>query len=384
MKFVFIFNFCALMLLFHSLFAQNNKYTEPHFKGGFKEFDKFIEYNVDFTDKMETDFIVTLLITKDGKASVKEIKGIKNSLMSEIYNAVKNMPDWEPALIDSTSIDTTYTFKLLFSIDDRRAFFEPNVIEICVYKVMLGIGNVPQIKGETEFNIAVDALKTLEYEKAIRNFNKAASVKLKNIDILYGRAIAYINTKNIELACGDIYKGYNFDPEKFEKLMNSHCSCLALNNEGYKNLMSNNLDTALLYFNLSLKYFPNDTSALYYRAISNLKQNNKLSSVEDLNTAIELGSINSKELLYKNFTQQSLVGLYYKLVKQYSDSKNYMKAIIYIDKIISMYPEVNQGYIHKAELCFLSGKKEDACNNLKKAIELGAEADNTLQLKYCE
>lgn len=383
MKFVFLFNFCALMLLFNSLFAQNNNYTEPHFKGGFKELDKFIQYNVGFPNKIETDFIVTLLITKDGKASVKEIKGIKNSLMSVIYNAVKVMPDWEPALIDSTAIDTTYAFKLLFSIDDRRSFFEPNVIEICEYMVMLGIGHVPQLKGEAEFNIAVDALKSLEYEKAIKYFNKAASVKLKNIDILYGRAIAYINTQNSLLACNDIYKGYDYDPEKFEKLLNSHCSCLALNNEGYKNLMSNNLDTALLYFNLSLKYFPNDTSALYYRAISNLKQNNKLSAVEDLNTAIELGSINSKELLNKNFTQQSLAGLYYKLVKQYSDAKDYQMAGYYIDKIIAMYPDVMQGYLSKAELCFLSEKKEDACINLKKAVELGAEIDNEKEQKYC-
>lgn len=361
-----------------SIYSQDKEYIPPKYS----ELVKFIQTNIKFSKKENADFDLVLSINKKGKVTIKNLIGDGDYFKEEIKNVINMMPDWQPATINGRSIDTTYSIKILFTIQTPRSFFEPDVIEIIEYKVP--IGDSFYFPGQKEFNNGLDELNAKNYQQALEYFNIAASKKLYNIDIFNGRAIAYIHLGKLDSACINIQHGYYFYPDKFEKLLKERCSCAAINNVGYKNMNENKFDKANEMFSLALKYYPNDTSALYYRAINSLKLNKQIEAIEDLTEAILQGSVNADILIKANFNQQKLAGLYYQLVKKYSNEKDYNKSILYLDKIIVLYPGISQGYLTKADICFDSGRKTDACTNIKKAIELGAEVDQEKLRKYCD
>lgn len=363
-------------------FSQCSEYTEPSFKGGYKEFIKHIQYNVAFPTKRNDVYTVKINIDSIGKPKVKEIIGDEEVLKSEIENAIKIMPLWIPAKLKNINIDTTFTFKLYFSVNNPQSFFEPNTVEIIEYKVPLN-GNKFYYSGQKEFNRAIDEFEDQNYQEAIELFNVAEEKKLPNIDVLLGRAKTYLKINDTKSACIDIKRGYFFNSKKFESLYNTYCSNNAINYNGINLLEESKIDSALSIFNENIQSCPNDTTALYFRSVVYLKKQKYTLAYLDLIKAIENNSVNSKTLLKANFNNQILAKVFHELIKQYSEQKDFVASIYYIDKLLEIYPNFTQAYIMKSDFYLKLNMNDKACININKLIEIDENTDKTIREKYC-
>jgi tetratricopeptide (TPR) repeat protein len=339
---------------------------------------RYLVNNIYYDGKVNCEIEVNMSINKDGKVFVTKASGNNRFYVSRALKVFEDASKVNPILNKFLlPTDTSFLVKILFSINKPRSFFEPNTIEK-IYNSM-DANEYYKWPGQDEYNRGIYQMEIKNYENALESFNTAVSKKFQHIELLFARSIAYINLNKPDSADKDIKLVMQINPERFKYRIHD-----SLNYKGFEYINNQQFDLAIPMFNLSLKYFPTDTNTLYYRAVSYLKTKKTLDAIEDLDEAIEAGCKNAQTLVKNNFSDQKLAVFYYQLVKKYSEKSNYYRSLIYLDKIITLFPNMGQTYLTKADILIKLGNKHDACYSCKKAIELGTEVNVEEQKKYCE
>ncbi|RRN78194.1 energy transducer TonB [Pseudoxanthomonas sp. SGD-10] len=101
----------------------------PEFKGGMKEFYKFISRNLRYPKLMKENNIqgrvtVGFVVEKDGTLSdIKVIKGVPNGsqLDDEAIRVISLSPKWNPGIQRGKPVRVSYSFPLVFSLTNEPA-----------------------------------------------------------------------------------------------------------------------------------------------------------------------------------------------------------------------------------------------------------------------
>ncbi len=385
-----------LLIIISTVSAQSdiaNIFIEPRYPDGYAKLkayvSKYVSYPYDaINNGTQGICLVTINIDKYGNVGNIDVDGPrKNYFGGEIKRALSLMPIWEPAVLNGERIDTTVDLNIYFSIDySAKAKNDTLSVEILEYRVPIYGSMMDMIEEVQRHNSIIEKeIEKGNYNEALELMIQLETNKYRSWTfICYNRGIANYKLNNIKLACSDWFEGYRLGAEKSEVKFNEHCICYTELDKGMNYYKFNDYENALNNFNNAYSFNPIDTNILYYRAITKLKLTDKIGAIEDLNDAIDLGSNYSKELLIKNFPNQILVGIYYKIAMKYFDENQYDKSIKYLNKIIDVFPDYSAAYIKRAKVKYMNGDNEGACIDWNYALEMGIEEVKDNIDQYCK
>ena len=93
---------------------------EAHFPGGVDAFYSYVQDNIQYNEEakkkdIQGRVIVSFTIDEQGKVKQPEvIRSIHPLLDTEALRLIKNMPDWEPEMINSNAISSSQTESIIF------------------------------------------------------------------------------------------------------------------------------------------------------------------------------------------------------------------------------------------------------------------------------
>lgn len=186
-----------------------------------------------------------------------------------------------------------------------------------------------------------------KYQDAILELTQLLVMDSENADAYLLRAICYSASGNLKLAKPDYNKAIEINPNDGKYYYN----------RGVFYDFQGKSKKALADYNKSIQLSPDDPSGYYNRAIIFDNQKNFAKSIEDYTKAIELDSLNPD--LYNNR------GLAYK------NSGQLKKAIIDYSESIEINPDYSMGYYNRARVKGYMGNTDGACEDFKKAADLG-------------
>ncbi len=102
---------------------------------------------------------------------------------------------------------------------------------------------------------------------------------------------------------------------------------------------------------------------------------NPTGAIEDINKAMELKSM---------FNRDELALLYFEIGNEYFDKKDYQKALEYYSESALLTPDDGNVYFNLGIVNFYLGNKDQACNDLLKAKELGKEEAGKIIEERCK
>jgi len=126
-------------------------------------------------------------------------------------------------------------------------------------------------------------------------------------------------------------------------------------------LEKNNYKDAIDAYSISIKYDPNNAVVYVKRGIANFRLNNSQEAISDFDKVIEIAP---KDL-------RSLVSAYFLRGECNMKLGNSDQAMKDFDNVLSIDPKNYSAYYNKACLYSLAKNITEACNALKKSIELG-------------
>ncbi|GHU74440.1 hypothetical protein FACS189413_19200 [Bacteroidia bacterium] len=94
----------------------------PHYSGGEKEMMRFLAEHIKYPiktqkEKIEGRVIAKFVVTPEGKIGKIEIaKSLHPLLDKEALRVIRQMPDWEPGLLDGKPVDVYYVLPIKFQL----------------------------------------------------------------------------------------------------------------------------------------------------------------------------------------------------------------------------------------------------------------------------
>lgn len=232
-----------------------------------------------------------------------------------------------------------------------------------------------------------------DYPLAISYFDSALVHSENNPDILTSRALAKEKSGEYVLAIADYKKALEIDPYhilakyNLSLLVANHYSEMNLkdsltkiiSNEpivsypfaqrGFLNFNQNRYKEALDDFSIALKLEPDNSEYLLNRARTYIKLNELEKADKDLTSALELDPSNGQ--------------VYFNLAVIAHKKSQLKKAIELLDLAIFYYPEYKMAYVNRAIAYHSLEESAKACKDLRKAIDLGYEADQKMIDTFC-
>jgi len=195
---------------------------------------------------------------------------------------------------------------------------------------------------------------------ALGKYNLADYYAERALEISPNEAIEYVNKANALWALKKIdeakefyNKAIDIDKECTEAIWG--IAMCAFEKEDY--------DNSLKFLKKYIKLKPNDEeSTRYYIATSYIKLNMKDKAIEEYNKHY--------------FSKPEDTNPLYSIISIYIDNEkenDYEKALEYCEEIISVNKDDSWAYLYKARCLAALNRKDEACENLKKAFELNEE-----------
>jgi tetratricopeptide (TPR) repeat protein/uncharacterized membrane protein len=184
-------------------------------------------------------------------------------------------------------------------------------------------------------------------DEALNDFNKSIELEPGYANVYYNRGNLFLNEKRNEEAMNDFNKAIELDPGFVEPYI--------MRGTLFKYQKRN--DDALSDFNKAIELKPGYAIAYYNRGVLLMNGNRIEEAMNDFNKAIEL--------------KPDYVKAYYNLGILLSNKKRYEEAISNFTNAITLKTDHAEAYYNRGLAEFYYGKKDAACEDLKKAASLG-------------
>ena len=208
------------------------------------------------------------------------------------------------------------------------------------------------------------------YEQALEAYSKAIEFNPNYKDAFYNRGVCYYWTSKNDLALADFQKAIDLDKQDARSYvalgaLYTKMSSLA---EKQKKEAKKYLDLAEKTYQEAIHINP-DYLQTYFNYASLIADSAPKRALEYLHLYLK-GKPNDIEAL-------TLAGTLYNSLKDYTS------AIISLEKATSLNPNHSEAFMELAWANYYLKKKEDACNNWKKAQALGNTSADSFLRKYC-
>lgn len=194
-----------------------------------------------------------------------------------------------------------------------------------------------------------------QYKDALIDFNKAIKIDNKFVDAYFNRAIVYERMDEFNKAINDYTKVISLQPNMYQ----------AYNNQGLLYFGIAEYDNAIKDFSTSIKINDNYAFTYLYRSNAYLVMGKTDLAKADAEKVIEL--------LPNYFKAHQILAQIAFMQKDYS------KALRHYDFLCESQYEEADNFLGRARVYEAIQKRDKACNDYKKAKELGSkEADNEM------
>ena len=209
----------------------SNKYIWPHFKGNIDAY---------FTDKLcienfKTFVIGSFTITSNGlitDINLKENKDLSKKVTDKFIDILKNTNGYwninTNCCWDLPKINKSYYYKIYFTAIlihsgyTKMVHFKFNsVIPPCIENCNLSLDQ--KHDAINHFNKGNKFLNNDNLDKAIAQFTDCIKIDSVYFDAYYNRAASFYKLKNIDAACKDWEKLYQFGQKEGESLYFQNC-----------------------------------------------------------------------------------------------------------------------------------------------------------------
>lgn len=197
-----------------------------------------------------------------------------------------------------------------------------------------------------------------EFTKAIDDYSKSIALNGK-LNFVYGRANTYMDLKDFEKAIIDYSRIIKSDPN-FENIYFDR---------GYAYIMSGKYPEAKKDMEKQLELNPHDLKSL--TNLAHLKT--KLGMYEE--------ALKDYDLLLEYKDNEHLYALYNNKADLYKEISKYEMALDAVNKAIELKPDYAIGFSTRAGIYLKLGDKLKACNDYKRALELGIEKNEHYKLE---
>ncbi len=229
---------------------------------------------------------------------------------------------------------------------------------------------------EKFFDDAKTKLESGEYQGAFDDYTKAIDIDPDNSIAYYKRGkLRKGQLNDLEGAINDLSISIKLDPKPISAY---------LDRAHTKDKLGDHLG-AIIDNTKAIKLYPNSTIALYCRGMSKVRLNNIKGACEDFRRMIELGDEDGYELLeeYSNSNYKS-ANYYMKKGQEEFEEDNYYHSISFYTKGIKIEQNNPKLYFYRGQAKQMDEDLKGACEDWKKAAELGDEEAAELLKEHCE
>lgn len=198
-----------------------------------------------------------------------------------------------------------------------------------------------------------------KYELAIRDYSTSLKLDPKDLRVLYSRANTYLEMENFKKAIDDYSSIIKLKPT-FSNIYFDRA---------YANIRIDNFKKAKKDLEAQLELNPND-----FKSLANL-----------INIKYKLGLYNEAltdyTKIFERFPNQpNLHILYNNRANLYQELDEYQKALNDINKALSINKNYDIGFLNRAGINMKLGNEKEACQDFKKAIELGVKTNDHFEI----
>jgi len=198
-----------------------------------------------------------------------------------------------------------------------------------------------------------------EYERAFADFNKAIELDPGYFMAYYNRGNFCLGEKKYEQALAEYSKVIELNPKYIEAYINR--------GSVLKNI--NRFEEAINDYNKAIDLNPKYYKTYYNRANAFKSRNQYDRALDDYNKAIELNP--------------NYIEAYINLGNLLLAEKEYDKAINNYSKAIEIKPDFADAYYNRGVAEYYLGNKDNACLDIKQAINLGYKPAEDTLLQIC-
>jgi len=195
-------------------------------------------------------------------------------------------------------------------------------------------------------------------KEAIMFYDKALKAKADYPEVLFNRANAFRKTNNPNQALRDYNLCIQSDPEYYKAILN----------RGILYKETGNYPAAIRDINKAVSLKPLSAEAYYNRGVIRYELRDFEGALSDFNKSVQLDQID-----YQAYANRGAV---------YYLRGNYQLAMHDLNRAIQINPGFALAYENRARVEVKLNLKDQACSDLKKAVNLGQKADPDL-LKSC-
>lgn len=353
-----------------------------------------------------------MLLQPDSKLFIMDVDGGEPREMSCNTDNMNSWHSWSPNsdwLIFSSKVNGPYTQLFLTHINDDGSDSPPVLLENLSFSEYAA--NIPEfvpVPEDKQFEIVPLFLEEndftlrnaeIKYDKgdldgSLNDFNKAIELNPENSEAYFGRGLLFIKINRYSEALADFDMAISLDSTLSRYFIS----------RGIAHAHFNDLNKAINDFDKAIEHNPFTYMAYNNRGQVKLKQGLLFEAISDLQKAIELNPatfqayINLSEASKKiqNFPRAIRVLTnaleYFPGNPQLYENRGRIRledgdingAINDFMSVINSYPRNASAYYYKAIAEFKTGRKEEACADFIKALELGYEPAQVLINKYCK
>jgi tetratricopeptide (TPR) repeat protein len=389
-KSLFIIHF-LLVALSASSFSQELSENDKKFEKGIKYMKKYqrVQAQAIFDDIIKDDPNYTIAYYE--RAKINEYYK-KDSLAIVDYTVVAN--NHEEIKMQTTA--HTNILDLLFKNDGS-----------CSTTAKIHISALRKLDPDgykTSLYNGICKLHAGDYEEAISELTKAYNIEKEDKKILVFRARAEIETKNYSSAIEDLTKVITDQPKNGDAYFWRAYSYYELATTPEEKHGKKYFQLALKDLDLSIKYRVRVEEAYFDRAEVRFELGDYQGAISDFKKVISKNPSNMdaryqkaicyyhygdnyyaiKELKYIIKKDSSYIDAYYDLAVIYYEKDDLEKSLEYADKTIKLDQEHSDAYLIRGEVKVVLKKKEEACEDFKKAKSLGDKTAQESIKKYCK
>ncbi len=283
-----------------------------------------------------------------------------------------------------------YTLLRLPEVETNAVYFQQRYPDNGVSKV----ATLKTMKAQIYNYLGMVAKKLTQYDQALEHFDAALYLEPDNADILVNRAQTFETVGNIASAKKDLQTALSVQPDNslakynlarlqeksasYNELIDTYSSIIqatpafpeAYAKRGLARMNNGDLKGALSDYDSAILYGSEDPVLWMNRGILQLKSDNPDEAYSDLSKAIGLRPDMENAWMNRGNALMKL--------KRYEDAvRNYDMAIMY-------YPDFAMAFYNRGIARYNLQQKAEACNDIKKAINLGMEQAASTLRKMCK
>lgn len=360
----------------------NNPYEtrieeKPEFPGGEFEFFMLMIKNIRYPqfakdNEISGKVIIGCTIDTDGSiTNLKVLKSVHPVLDNEALRVVSNSPKWIPGKVNGMPVKVAYKIPLSFTLNGPSDNEESAFI----------------VKNKKILNKGLEYYENKDFVNAIKSFNEVLDLDEYNLNALYNRGLSNYAIANYLEGCDDWRKASIFGDLESKELLKKYCNekTIIINYHISANelMKTKEFEKAIKYYDIILKTDSTDTIALFNRANANKVIGNLESTCNDWKHLVELGNTSASNNLNQFCSKERLSAYYYKKAEELFKNNDFKNAIEYYNKVILSFPASAPAYLGRAKSYFAIKDKSNACNDAKKAVELGKDEAQVIIDKTC-